>query len=46
MANTTGHMISLVMRMLIVVVVVVSILAVVGILLVQKYGTMWAIASP
>lgn len=44
MANTKGHMISLVTRMLIVFVVVGFILAVVAILLVQKYGTMWVIA--
>lgn len=43
MANTKGHMISLVTRMLIVFVVVAFILAVVAILLVQKYGTTWVV---
>lgn len=42
--HTKGCVISLVVRMLVLVAVTVSILAVVAIQLVQKYGTMWAVA--
>jgi nicotinamide riboside transporter PnuC len=41
MANTKGHMISLVTRLLIVTAVTVSISVVTAILLIQKYGTTW-----
>jgi len=43
MANTKGHMISLVTRLLIVAAVTVSISVVTAILLIQKYGTTWNI---
>ena len=41
MANTKGHMISLVTRLLIVAAVTVSIPAVTAILLIQKFGATW-----
>ena len=43
MANTKGHMISLVTRMLIVAAVTVSISVVTAILLIQKFGAMWTV---
>ena len=41
MANTKGHMISLVARLLIVAAVTVSISVVTAILLIQKFGATW-----
>jgi len=41
MANTKGHMISLVARLLIVAAVTVSISVVTAILLIQKFGVTW-----
>ena len=43
MANTKGHMISLVTRLLIVAAVTVSISVVAAILLIQKFGMTWPI---
>ena len=43
MANTKGHMMSLVTRLLIVAAVTVSISVVTAILLIQKYGATWKV---
>ena len=45
MANTKGHVISLVTRLLIVAAVTVSISVVTAILLIQKFGATWNVVS-